>query len=231
VLMIGVELLLLFRVRLGRLVPVALAGGVVAYIALSIIEGPSEAVGHLMSLENSRTRPWTNLWNTFLAEPLLGTGSLGTGLGENSYLSVAAAFGMLGLIPLAMLLVFIFKDLWRLWRVRRSLGEHGLLADLMTAMTVTFLFSFIFEAYLIGTVTAFVFTLYIVFGVTAFLLDPAWTAPQMAEYPSEGWAHDGNASVDWAAADVGIGSVPGDGSGQLAAGPNDPQYVPDYSLN
>ena len=81
--------------------------------------------------------------------------------------------GLFGLVPLGAMVVMAVLGLWRLQRKRHLLGDHTMLADVVTASLVAYAVGAMFEGYLLGTMTYQVFGIYIYFAVMRFLLDAA----------------------------------------------------------
>jgi hypothetical protein len=157
VLMALVGVALLFRVKLGRL---AVGGAVVAIFVMLAVTWifPEHNVlsEHLLSTEDTRTGVWLRLGGTFWkarwradsGEPAFPRrGCLA--IGESSYLSIAARFGLVCLIPFGLSMFYIARASLRLERSRREFADV-LLPDLVNAGIVQILLGAVFEGYLLG---------------------------------------------------------------------------------
>jgi hypothetical protein len=107
-------------------------------------------VPRLTATENTRGDVWASLFASFLSSPLVGVDAEGA-LGENAYLSVAAGMGLVGLVPLTVLVVAMLGTVRRCVRHRPHLGPatRGL-ADLVASGMTAMLCVCVFEAYLLG---------------------------------------------------------------------------------
>ncbi len=111
-------LLVFFRQRLGQL---TLTLGIVAVFAFAVTQLFSESFGNsgrFFSTLDTRSDVWRGQWAEFTSAPIFGTGSEGTG--ESSYLAVAAAHGVVGLVFLGTALWFMIRDCVR--ALRRAPG-------------------------------------------------------------------------------------------------------------
>ncbi|HWB53088.1 MAG TPA: O-antigen ligase family protein, partial [Tepidisphaeraceae bacterium] len=174
---------LLFRARLGRL---AGAGIVVAFLVILVVNVTANVWGshvisaHLISTLDTRSGVWRNLLNSFAANPVFGELSHGElGVGENSYLSAAARFGVLGLIPLGISMLLVVMALVRLQRVSKNLPDK-MLADLVIAAMAQIYVGAMFEGYLLGTLAMEQYMIYTYLAIIAFLLEYA-EAPKLEE--------------------------------------------------
>lgn len=168
---------LLFRTRLSRL---AIAGLIVSFLVIfalnftSTFSGSQILYSRLISTQNTRSQVWTGLIQQFSADPILGTlvSSTEIDVGESSYLSVAARFGVIGLIPLIIAVVLIGKSMFRLQRIRRLLPDK-MMADLVIAGIVQIFVGGFFEGFLLGTLSVEPFMIYCYLTLGAFLLEYA----------------------------------------------------------
>ncbi|MDB5294172.1 MAG: hypothetical protein JWO31_155 [Phycisphaerales bacterium] len=161
-----VAIVTFFRTRLG---PVLAIGLLVTAAGIGVAAGTSGdflgSAERLTSAGNTRAEVWTTLLATFRANPLLGADYEGA-LGESSYLSVAAGMGLVGLVPLAVLLVAIFAAIRTCVRVRPRLGDDDRgLADLAISGLATMLCLWTFEAYLLSLVSDVMIAFYAIVAV------------------------------------------------------------------
>lgn len=183
-----------FRFRLGKkLVGVGLACGVFVILALQVFSESRDVAGRLLSLEDTRTAQWNVLLSDFSASPMFGRmeGDV-VSVGENSYLTTAARYGVFGLALLAVLMAMTATALLRLQRRRGALGEDAMLADVATGGIVALGAGSMFEAFLLGTLSFSISYLYLQLTVVAFLLD--WTGAKatqvLAVSDEHAWGHD-----------------------------------------
>lgn len=177
-LMMAIGLLLFFRLRLGRLM---LAGGVIAVCVLGVLQffgdRGSDQSGRYLSMQDTRSYVWRRQWATFTENPLLGATAaeddVAAGNGENSYLTVAASYGIVGLIPLFLMLMAMAWDFSRTWRVRSVLPEYVMLIDLVIAIFAMVVAGAWFEVYLLGQFNLIVLILFIASCISAYLRDLA----------------------------------------------------------
>jgi hypothetical protein len=171
VLMALVQFLLLFRLRVGKLILFLTVGGIFVLLGLQLFSNAFDSSGRLLSTENTRQEAWQRLQADFVRNPLLGVMGEELGGGESSYLSAASQLGLFGLVPLGVAVGLAVLGLRRLNRIRRYLGDYVLLADMVTAGLVTLAVGGFFEGYLMATVSVAVFFVYVHLMLLAFLVD------------------------------------------------------------
>ena len=170
-LMSGVGLLMLFRLRLGKFAVAGMAVAVALFIGLQLFGGEISGADRLLSTEDTRTGAWTNMWSTFTSNPLKGT-AVDTFGSENSYLWTAARYGLLGFLPLLAAVGTFGLFVLRLQRVRGRLDRpHRLLADLVVAEIAAAGAGAMFEGFLIGQFNVVVFCLLTLTTVGQYVLD------------------------------------------------------------
>ena len=127
----------------------------------------------LTSLQNTRAQVWQAQWNEFLNYPVFGAPLIGgrLGYGENSWLAVGAAVGIIGLIPLSLFAYQCGKFMIRLARMGKRQPDYGVHCNAVTAGLASLLFGSIAEAYLLGLISfpLLAISLYLVLG--QYLLD------------------------------------------------------------
>jgi O-antigen ligase/polysaccharide polymerase Wzy-like membrane protein len=171
VLMAVIGLGLLFRARIGKLFVISLVCGLFLYIAIGFFQESTEGVSRLVSTENTRGAVWLQMIDEFKSAPLFGMIPQEIEIQENSYLSAAARTGMIGIAVLGIAMLTIIGSLAKLQMHRANLGEHTLLADLVTAGMVSLAVGAMFEGYLLGMLSSQIFLIYIYLAILAFLLD------------------------------------------------------------
>jgi hypothetical protein len=172
VLMALVQFLLLFRLRVGKVILFMTVGGIFLLLGLQLFSNALDSsASRLLSTENTRQEVWQRLQADFFRNPLLGVMGEELGGGESSYLSAASQLGLFGLVPLGIAVGLCAMELRRLSRLRRHLGDYVLLADMVTAGLVTLAVGAFFEGYLMATVSVAVFFVYVHLMLLAFLID------------------------------------------------------------
>jgi hypothetical protein len=168
-----VGLLIFFRTRIGRLLGVSVLTSIFVIAALQIYAESTATFTEMFTRGDTRSHVWSAMLQHFYDH--LAFGQIGDtfGVGESSYLALAANMGLAGLIPMTIVFGIVGWQLIRLQRVRKQLGEHILLADLVTAGPIALATGAIFEGYLLGIVAIAIFTLYIYLSLLRFLLDVA----------------------------------------------------------
>jgi hypothetical protein len=173
IVMAGVAIGLTFRTRIGRFLGVGLFVGIVVLFALQIYQESTITVSDMFLRGDTRTRVWRAMWESFLEQPVFGKMEGVYGLGENSYLSTAASFGLFGLIPLALFMAVIGWYMLKSIFIRKYLGQEKAIIDLCIGVLCGNLVGGMFEAHLLGTLTLNVFIIYVMCDLLAFAHDAA----------------------------------------------------------
>ena len=165
--------ILLFRFRLGKLAVALVICSVLVFTLIRLLDevGITTIATRLLDTTDTRSQSWASMFRTFLESPLVGKDASETAGSENSFLLIAARTGLLGLIPFLTGAVLVLIGLLRLQRMRRYLGEHQLLADLVTAGTLSVFLGAMFEGYLFATYSFPTFVLYMYIALLVYLLD------------------------------------------------------------
>jgi hypothetical protein len=181
-LMAAVSMVVFFRTQLGRAAAFA-ALAVLAVAGGSLVFGESIGLGLARVTEagNSRSEIWGSLIDMFWANPVAGV-ALDYAAGESSYLSIAASYGLVGLVPAAVFIGMLSATAVRLLRARRVLGpEYARAADLVAGLVASLvLVTFVFEASLIGLLTDLMMIMYMGLVVAGFLLEKVAERQQAA---------------------------------------------------
>lgn len=176
VLMSLVGLTLLFRAHIGRLLGTGAVVAILVYAFLAVFQVSSESSSRLLSTLDTRSESWAVEFNKFLSNPILGkVTDTSFGTVENSYLTIAARSGLLGLSILFVVLCLIGSALRQLGRVRAAIPtrEFRMLADMITGGIMSILAGAAFEGILVGTLTFMLLALYFYLGLLKFLTDAA----------------------------------------------------------
>jgi hypothetical protein len=172
-LMALVGLLLFFRTRVGRFLGVGVLTSIFVIAAMGIYAESTATFTGMFLRGDTRSVVWRSMFQHFLENPAFGSIGETFGVGESSYLALAANMGLAGLFPMAIVFAVVGHQLYRLQRVRKHLGEHVLLADLVTAGPIALAVGSIFEGFLLGILTFSILTLYLHLSLLRFLLDVA----------------------------------------------------------
>ena len=173
-LMLAIGLGLTFRVRLGKILAVAvviggLATGVMSYYTSQSDDGIQ--LERLTSTADTRTAAWARLIEDFRSSPVFGVTHQGAFIAESSYLSLAARAGIIGLIPMFGMFFFVIREIWHLQRFKSQLPEYDMLIDLVIAEITAILVGAFLEGYLLGALAFPVFMLYANLIIAQFMAD------------------------------------------------------------
>lgn len=105
---------------------------------------------------DTRTHVWSAQWRGFTNHPFLGkplTGDRLSGYGENSWLGGAAAFGLMGFIPLLLFGWECLRMMFQLYQYGNRQPIHQQKCNLVIAGLLSLLAGSFFEAYLLGNIT------------------------------------------------------------------------------
>jgi hypothetical protein len=121
------------------------------------------------STTNTREGVWNGLLNTFMDNILFGSplaqgGRLG--YGENSWLSVGAALGLVGFIPMVMMGWESVKMIWKLNQLANRNSYYFFQSSTVIAGIGSLLVGSCFEAFLLGNITfsLLAFLIYLMMG-------------------------------------------------------------------
>ena len=176
---------LLFRARLGKFLWVGLLVGIFVYFALMVFTESTMHITDIITRGDTRTRAWMIWWEQFRQNMAWGVMETQFGIGESSYLSAAANMGLFALIPMAAFMGATAWSLIKLQRIRRRLGEHVMMADLITAGLLSLAVGAMFEGYLLGTMTIQVFAVFIYMALMRFILDLVQASDAMQGFAVE----------------------------------------------
>jgi hypothetical protein len=186
-LMASVNVLLFLRLRVGRILAAVTIACVSFYVAISVFPASVSVVDRLFSSTDTRSAVFADMIRLFLQHPFMGSIGEGFGYQENTYLAVAAQFGLLGVIPMVAAMVAITNTLRKLQHVRPYLGQYAGMADVVTGMTVSLGVGSMFDSYPLAAIGFHVFLLYIVLTIGDFLIDYVTTTQAL---PLAESAHD-----------------------------------------
>jgi len=164
---------LFFRAKLGRMLAAVMIVGIFSLLAWHIFGESVESADRLLSTQDTRSAVWRALGQEFSENMAIGVLHEDIDIRENSYLSTAARVGLLGLIPLLLAVALTASAMFKLYRVRPTLGEHAMIADLVIAGLGSLGVGAFAEGFLLGVLTHQIFMVFIYLAILAFLLDVA----------------------------------------------------------
>jgi len=182
VVMALVGITLLFRRRLGKFLLIGSATAIVVLVALQIFAESSSGAERILSAKDTRSGVWADLFDIFSNHIAWGAMKDVLEVRENSYLTTAANAGLFGLVPLLITGALGSYTLLKLQRVRRKIGEHAMLIDLVTAGICSIAVGGFFEGILLGTMTPYIFLIYIYFAIAGFIFEAAALHDQWGDY-------------------------------------------------
>ncbi|HEY1684503.1 MAG TPA: O-antigen ligase family protein [Tepidisphaeraceae bacterium] len=175
-LMAATGIVLLFRHRVGRLLGAGILVGILVLIVLNFTSSESSSqieYSRLISTQDTRSYVWSGLLRQFAENPIMGIlPNSEIELGESSYLSVAARFGLIGLVPLLIAMWMTVPSLLKLQRVKRSFPDPMLADFVLAAFGQIFIGAFC-EGYLASILQVMIFIIYCCYTLAAFLLEYA----------------------------------------------------------
>lgn len=180
-------LVMLFRLRLGKMAVAIVCCGVFAFLMLSILNdsGILTIAGRLTSFDDTRSAAWASMYDQFRSSPLIGVSGEEAAFSENSYLLVLSRTGIVGALPFAISVVLVLGALIRLQRLRPYLGDQVLLADLATAGIGSLALGAMFEGYLYATYSFPLFALWVYAGLALFAIDYGQARAYQMQFPEE----------------------------------------------
>ena len=174
-------LLILFRRHIGRFFSFGVLSAILILFGLALFGiDISEPTSRLFRTDDTRTGVWRRMFEDFMANPMMGIPAEEASGSENSFLLVAARTGIVGLLPLLVVLGGCAVAAFSLHRSRRVLREQSLLVDLTLGGLASLFLGAMFEGYLMGTLTHQVFMIYLYLALLGYLLDAAEVQPAFA---------------------------------------------------
>ncbi|MFM7471844.1 MAG: O-antigen ligase family protein [Nodosilinea sp.] len=152
-----------YRFRQGPLFRTAailalVAAFILPYFSPTLLSGGDGSLSMLGKLQggtDTRTEVWQTLLNSFYENPLFGTPIQGgrLGFGENTWLSVAATTGLIGLLPLLLFAYEALKMIIKLLTISRRQSVYAVQCNTVIAGIVTIFVGSFFEALILGVLT------------------------------------------------------------------------------
>jgi hypothetical protein len=138
---------------------------------------------------NTREEAFATAWRAFVKNPAFGDPQFG--VIENSYLTVAASTGMIGVAILLLLVWSHSSDVVRAYRYSRRDPSVVPVVDYVIGMTIALGAGAMFEGFLLGYATASIVFVYITLALTRFIIEyaqrreaaPETGAPMLAGNP------------------------------------------------
>lgn len=148
---------------------------IITNISPEAVSSLSPLSDRYMSGENTRQGVWSGMWNSFVENPFFGYPLSEKGgrlaFGESSWLGIASATGLPGLIPLVMMGWECLKMMLQLHKLSDRKPKYFLHASTIIAGLSSLLIGSFGEAIFLGTLTFPVITLLLYVSLGKFLLD------------------------------------------------------------
>ncbi|HMB96288.1 MAG TPA: O-antigen ligase family protein, partial [Tepidisphaeraceae bacterium] len=157
----GLNILLFFRLRLGKIFVGAIIVALSLWVALQFFSESFAGADRLFSTTDTRSEAWSSMYDSFLRNPVLGSVGEGFGYQENTYLAVASQFGIVGILPGLLVIVLAINTIRKLLLVRSRLGTSAVMCDVVFSGLVALAVICMFDAYPLAIVGFHVFFLYI----------------------------------------------------------------------
>ena len=164
--MSAVSILLFYRNNGGAWIKVVLflaisAALIVPFLGADSLSSSSTGIDanvsdRFSSTKNTREGVWNGMWSAFMDNILFGSpleqgGRLG--YGENSWLAVGAALGLVGFIPMVMMGWESLKMIWQLNQLSNRNSYYFFQSSAVIAGLGSMLIGSFFEAFLLGNIT------------------------------------------------------------------------------
>jgi hypothetical protein len=174
------SIFLFYRNRVGMLVRFGLIIGLVFALILSntsseVVSSFSPLTERYTSGENTRETAWLGMWNNFMANPFFGLPFYKNqdrlNFGESSWLAVASATGIVGLIPALMMGWECLKMMLQLHRLSYGKPQYFLHTSTVIAGLSCLLAGSFGEAFLLGNLSFPIMALLMYLSLGKYLLD------------------------------------------------------------
>ncbi len=125
--------------------------------------------------ENTRYQVWTGQWRQFNKYPIFGPPRVGQRIRfrENSWLGVAAQFGIIGFFPMIIMGVFLLARIFKLLTIGQVPQEFKLYADFIAAGLLMLILGSVGEAFLLGVLSFPGIVIFLYLTTSDFLLKKA----------------------------------------------------------
>ena len=141
----------------------------IALMMAELLPESEKAVYRYVQGKDTRSHVWAAMWAMFLKNPLFGASFEIASKSENSYLHVAARFGLLGLAPLFAMICLVALSLRRVLTSARVAAEAPDFRDLVFGGLVSIAAGAFFEGFLLGVLSWPVFFLYFYLSLLSWL--------------------------------------------------------------
>lgn len=168
VLATGFGLFMMFRLQFGRLALLALAGGIVFFLASLVLQSENVAMGRFESGVNTREAGWSEALAVFLRSPLLGefpflrAGDFPNGI-ESTWLRTLANMGIIGGVLVAIPFITMVVNCFRALRLGTANPEYRKLCDFYVGSVAAVLILNTLDGYAFGYLTFPVLFMYVIF--------------------------------------------------------------------
>lgn len=156
-----------YRLRLGRLMLVAMPASVALFFLLAWIGIAEQSTARLSNVSDTRSAGWGVFLDAWGRNPIFGDSSLNMAITENSYLTLAANAGLLGVAGIAFLLYASARFLVRLQFLEDDSPHAQVAANAAIGGLLAFLAASFVEGLLFSNLSTTVFWLYLYIGLGA----------------------------------------------------------------
>ena len=171
----GVSLLVLFRHQSGRLTLLVALGSAAVWIGITIFGNQIHSAQRLLDSTDTRTVAWQEMMQDFLKSPIVGVPNADYGgafrYTENSYLSAGSHYGLIGFIPLMVMVGFLIRQGFQVNRIRILVKDNASLCDLVVAIFAGSLCGAMFDSFLMAQFNMVVYMIFLMSCVGQYLQD------------------------------------------------------------
>jgi hypothetical protein len=177
-----------FHRRVGRFV---LAGAVCVGIGLLVAPYLSDAFqisDRFFSTENTRAQVWSQMFTAIGKNPWFGQLPdsaniyIGSTVGEGAFLMGLSIYGIIGMAPLAVCIMLMFKELLAVYRHRSLVPELTDLVDLLLGYWMTIFVIGVFESAMLSYLTLTPTLMYVMFTLQGYVVDMHRQAMVASQY-------------------------------------------------
>jgi len=156
----AVGTIVFFRARLGNLIFVAVPLAASVWGLSLVLEDSFQNVSRFTNLTDTRTAGWQYFYSMWLKSPVLGNSDLAMAVTENSYLTILANAGLLGIAANLLLLGVWGTTCWKLWRLKIADRNGQILRDIALAGLISVMAAGVFEGIFLSVFSPTTFWIY-----------------------------------------------------------------------
>lgn len=154
-----------YRLRIGRLLFVAVPMVILVYFAAGWLGISESAAGRITNFSDTRTAGWKGMLDAWAESPIFGNAELAMAVTENSYLTVAANTGVIGILALIAVLAIAAAFLVQAARTQSPFPHTQVAGNIAFAGVAGLLIASIFEGLLLSNLTCTGFWIYFYIGI------------------------------------------------------------------